>query len=563
MHKKIAPYYDVIVVGSGIGGLTAALLHAKFGRQKVLLLEQHFKPGGYLQSFSRGKYTWDVGLHYLGAMAAGTFPRKIMDLLTRGQVTWRALPDPFEVFHYPAFTISQPPELVRYLERLRQTFPEELGLDAYIRDLRLAMRWGTWQFAAKVLPRFLAWFPRLIARLFYGRYRERKLVDSLNEHFHSESIKAVLASQCGDYGLSPSQASLFVHASIFFHYEAGGYRPEGGASELVQAITRHLRHLGVDLFLGQRVDEILIENASVRGVRCTPVHGEETRGPSTVVQAGRIVSAVGVRNTYLQMVDRTWIPPQLRKILQDFPPGSSMIVTYLGLKEDPAALGFDGANHWFYQTSNLSELGSKLANPEALGVPAVFVSFDRSKNVRGETIHTATLVAPACYQAFRNCGDPGRWQHRSAAYEQLKTEQGQRLLDLVDGRVPGFRALVDTLEISTPLSFEYFSRHPRGEVYGLPGLGMRYTCHALGPRTPIKGLTLAGADSLAHGVVGAMMGGLAAYSSSLGPWQVIRFFRMLSRLRIPDPGDGSQTQGGIPASEAPSLRPARPYPHGS
>jgi len=62
--------YDAIIVGSGIGGLTTAALLSKCFKKKILVLEQHFQPGGLTHDFQRkGKFHWDVGLHYVGEMA--------------------------------------------------------------------------------------------------------------------------------------------------------------------------------------------------------------------------------------------------------------------------------------------------------------------------------------------------------------------------------------------------------------------------------------------------------------------------------------------------------------
>ena len=529
MKNTLQRHYDAIIIGSGMGGLAAALFHAKFGKQKVLLVEQHSKLGGFTHSFSRGKYTWNVGLHYVGAMCSGSFVRKIMDVLTRNQVTWQALPDPFEVYHFPGFTVKQPNGYKNYIRELKARFPLETGIDAYLKDLKRARIWGNIFFASKVLPGHVAWLPRLIARLFLGKYQDRKFIDSLNDHLHSDKIKAVLTGQCGDYGLSPSKASLFIHATIFFHYEMGAHRPAGGAQAVVETIVAHLRDLDADFAVSHCVQEILIKRGKVHGVRLALVDREGTQQPGFEVYADRVVSAVGARNTYLKLINPMRAPKKLCASLRSFPAGTSMLVAYLGLKGDPAKLGFSGENHWFYRSTDLEQLDRMLDQPEDNGAPIVYVSFDKQQDADGKMIHTATLIASARYHAFLDCGEMGTWKKRSPAYEKLKAEQGQKLVDLVEKEAPGFSDLIDTKVFSTPLSIEWFSCHPEGEAYGLPAIPERYHIHALGPRTPIQGLTLAGADSLAHGVVGAMVGGMTAFTSSLGFLGVVRFFRELAQ----------------------------------
>lgn len=90
--------YDAIVIGSGMGGLTTASLLAQFGKKRVLVLERHFKLGGFTHSFRRKKYEWDVGVHYVGEMQDGAMTRRLMDLVTRGGVKWNKIGSPYERF---------------------------------------------------------------------------------------------------------------------------------------------------------------------------------------------------------------------------------------------------------------------------------------------------------------------------------------------------------------------------------------------------------------------------------------------------------------------------------
>ena len=89
--------YDAIVVGSGIGGLASALLPAKYGRKKVLVLERHYTAGGFTHTFKRPGYEWDVGVHYLGEMGKkDSATRRMFDELTGGRLDWAPMPDAYE-----------------------------------------------------------------------------------------------------------------------------------------------------------------------------------------------------------------------------------------------------------------------------------------------------------------------------------------------------------------------------------------------------------------------------------------------------------------------------------
>src|SRR5690606_25357841 len=84
--------YDAVVIGSGIGGLTAAALLSQAGK-KVLVLEQHYTAGGYTHSYDRNGYEWDVGVHYIGDMGTNTLARKVMDRISGNRLHWAPMED--------------------------------------------------------------------------------------------------------------------------------------------------------------------------------------------------------------------------------------------------------------------------------------------------------------------------------------------------------------------------------------------------------------------------------------------------------------------------------------
>ena len=138
----MVPAWDAIVIGSGIGGMSAAGLLAKVGGMKVLVLEKHSERGGQTHMFRRDGAAWDVGLHYVGELDKGSIIRTVIDFLSGGALEWNKMTDEFERFLYPGLNFAVPSDPARYLQRLVERFPDEApAIRTYFSDLRAVAAW--------------------------------------------------------------------------------------------------------------------------------------------------------------------------------------------------------------------------------------------------------------------------------------------------------------------------------------------------------------------------------------------------------------------------------------
>ena len=500
--------YDAIVIGSGIGGLGAASLLAQVAGRRVLVLERHFKLGGFTHSFRRGRFSWDVGLHYVGEMNEGSPGRRLFDLACGGAVAWERMPSPYDVFEYPGLTFEVPDGEEAYASALGDAFPRErTGIAAFFRDLSRASGWFNRFAAAQLLPPPLS----AVAPLPGRSLALTPTAEVLARRFQDPRLRAVAASQWGDYGLPPSQSAFAIHALIARHYLRGAYYPCGGAGVIAPALASAIEAVGGACRVNHAVLGILVEAGRAVGVLVRAREGGAER--TVEYRAPLVISDAGALATYGVL-----LPPGVRRSPSRKPAptlGASAVTLYLGLREDPGALGFRGENRWIFERDD-HEATFAARNDLARGQAGMaYLSFPSLKDPLCRA-HTAEIVAPIDAEVF-SAWRGAAWKRRGEAYESLKRTIGEGLLELVERRHPGFRDLVEYAELSTPLSIEHFTSHARGGLYGVPATPARFSDRALRARTPVPGLLLAGADACSLGIMGAFMGGTLAAATALGP----------------------------------------------
>ena len=534
--------YDVIVIGSGIGGLTTAGLLARAAGKRVLVLERHTEPGGLTHTFRRDGASWDVGVHYIGQVGPGSRARTYFDYLSGGELEWNRMPDAYDRFVYPDLDLSVSSDPDRYERELVAAFPQEArAIHRYFKAVRRTTAWAAMGFVQEMVPRPMASLLRLAQRM-GGRTATGTTKAYLDSHFRSPELKAVLASQWGDYGLPPSRSAFAVHAMVVSHYLEGGWFPQGGSARIARTFEKGIEQAGGAVRVAQEVTEILLDDGAASGVRVMDHRGPLSR--ERVYRAPVIVSAVGASNTFNRLLptfgDIGRLTGPARHTLEDLGTGTSAVTVFLRLRDDPRSIGLDGGNIWVNR-----DLDHERTQEHSVclleGRPHdVFVSFPSVKS--GESPHTAEIISFCDADSFRQWADLPKGD-RGPDYSALKERVARGMLDLAESAAPGLSDLVDYLEVSTPLTYAHYTAHPAGAFYGPPATPLRYRSDPLGPRTAIPRLFLSGQDAGSTGIMGAMMGGLAAACQVLGPRG---YSTITSALRTPPTPSASRGVHALP-----------------
>jgi phytoene dehydrogenase-like protein len=510
--------YDVIIIGSGIGALSAGGILAKTFGKRVLILERHFKAGGFTHTFKRKDgYHWDVGLHYVGELNPKSMPYKLFHYLSDGKIIWNKMPEPYDKFVYPDFSFEfySGKKFLKY--SIVKAFPhEERAIGRYFRDIDKAMAWSAAYNFSKMFPSYIGAMIRGIATPF-KKLALSTTKEYLDSNFKDEKLKALLASQWGDYGLPPSQSAFEIHAMIASHYYEGGYYPAGGSKVIGDSIIPAIEKLGGAVLVSHTAEEIIVKDSRAIGVKVKDSHGELKE-----FYARDIISNAGAYLTYTQLL-KDCECSFFKEAIKNLPDGYSHVNLYIGLKDDPRKLGVTGGNIWIYDSYDHDAMAQD-ADAIINGKPhAIYLSFPSLKDPLAKG-HTAEIIAYADYSRFAKWKDQP-WKNRDAEYQALKESIAKGLIEMAGKTVKGFSGIVDYYELSTPLSSEHFTGFKNGAIYGLPAVPAKYNISELGVYTPVKNLYIAGADSFSHGIMGAFFGGVFAAAAAMGsPKSLFKIF---------------------------------------
>lgn len=517
--QKPGPW-DAIVIGSGIGGMVAAALLSKLGR-RVLVLEQHYVPGGFTHTFSRRGYRWDVGVHVIGEMTERGFPGRLLGALTDGRLKWASLGPVYDSFTMPGgFHIDYPDNPRQFRENLIEAFPAETeAIDGYLRLAREANGDMHAFYASRALPPSLgALADRLFARK-ARRHQNATVADVVSGLTRDPRLRTMFAAQWAYYGATPSRASFSIQASVVMHYLWGGYYPVGGSSRIAHELLRTVADAGGWTRVCADVREIILEGGRAVGVKL--VDGEELRAPI-------VVSAIGAIPTVTKLLPETARRADWTDEIARLRPGPAHVCLYLGFKGDIRTAGAGSRNLWFYDTWDCEQDVWRVSPSAPLGsAPVLYVSFPSLKDPTHEPgvecRHTGEAVTFVPWETFLAWRDK-KWMHRGGDYESFKHRLQDAMLEQLFRRLPGLQPMLDYAELSTPVSTDHFVRPAGGSIYGLESTPDRFSCKWLRSRTPVPGLLLAGVDVSGPGVMGGAVGGILA-AVSTEPVGAVRWLR--------------------------------------
>ncbi len=443
------PAFDVIVIGSGIGGLVTATQLAAKGAE-VLVLERYVIPGGSAGYFEREGYRFDVG----ASMIFGFGTQGTTNLLTRAldavNVSLETIPDPVQIhYHLPdGLNLKVYKDYEKFLHQITAYFPQEqVGIRRFYDECwKVFNCLNRMELLSLEEPRYLtrAFFQHPLACLGLVKYLPQNAGDMARRYIKDPQLLKFIDMECYCWSVVPADLTPMINAGMVFsdrHYGGINY-PKGGVGQIAQKLVEGLEKAGGKIQYQARVTKILTEDGRAVGVQMA--NGK-------IYRARRVVSNSTRWDTFEKLLPALEMPKAERKWQRRYQKSPSFLSLHLGAKAEVLPEGTE-CHHI------LLEDWDKMEAAEG----TIFVSIPTllDPDLAPTGFHIIHAFTPSWMQ---------NWQGFSPTeYEQKKEEAAGRIIERLEKIFPGLDAGLDYLEVGTPRTHRRFLGREDGTYGPIP-----------------------------------------------------------------------------------------------
>jgi phytoene dehydrogenase-like protein len=457
MSKLHSNIYDVIIIGAGISGLICACYLAKAG-MKVLVVEQHDKPGGYFTSFKRKGFLFDAAAHSFGNYREGGHVRKILTEIGVDKIVKIKRFDPSNIIITPDLKVTLWNDKKTTVAHLASIFPEEKNNIINYYDFLTSEN----QFE-------------------FAKLKDKTFGSLLRTFFRDEKlINLIAAPVFGSGGLPPSSMHSFIGSKIFSEFIIdGGYYPEGGMQNISNALDYIVKQNKGTIFYKRCVKKILCKNRRAMGVKLDN---------NEVLLSKYVISACDMTQTFKTFLGKRMVGDQVNRNLNNMSPSLSFFILYIGLEKPFKGLPPRGTNMWYLPYYDLDEIYHNITqcNFDKAGMYLLRVSPDKRTLL-------ASFLAPFKTESF---------------WRQHKKGIAQDFLNKIEDLIPNLKKHIVYFDAATPATLYRYTRNYKGAAFGWEKTPSQTFDPLFSRATFVPGLYLTGHwTSTAYGMPGACYSG--------------------------------------------------------
>jgi all-trans-retinol 13,14-reductase len=488
--------YDIVIVGSGLGGLVSSIILAKEG-YKVCVLEKNNQFGGNLQTFVRDKTIFDTGIHYIGGLSEGQNLYKyfkylgIMDELRLKKMD----EDAFDIISFESEGEEYPHAqgYENFIKQLVKSFPdEEAALERY----------------CKLVVDVCDTFPlyNLNAEGKYQSeilsYNAKECIDGITQN---EKLRAVLAGTNFLYAGIAEKSPFYVHALSVNSYIQSSWRCVNGGSQITKQLIKQLKKYGGEIYKYKDVANFEVEDNKIVSV---------ITKENEVVKADMFISNIDPKAT-LKMVGLSHFRKSYYERIDKLESVISAFSLYIVFK--PNTFKYLNCNYYHFKSADNVWTAYEY---DDTSWPKAYMA---SMNFSGKNEDWAEGMTFITYMKY---DDVKEWEEtfnttaeksdRGLSYEEFKTQKTEKFLREIEVKFPNIRDCIKSIHTSTPLSYRDYIGGNSGNMYGYVKDCNNPMLTFIAPKTKLDNLYLTGQSINMHGVLGVTIGAVLTCSEIVG-----------------------------------------------
>ena len=494
---------DVVIVGAGLGGLSAAR-HLQEKGFDVVVVEHHTKPGGYAHYFRASGYRFEVALHALDGLGAGGWAKPMFETLGVSESVEFNRLDPFYTVSFPDFDLDVTTDISEYISVVSQVFPDEREGLTELFDAIKRIGHDVGRFSADRMSGISVNQAQMLER-----YPDMAMAFASNwetfvsQYLSSQEVRAVVTTLWGYLGLPPSKLSAGQFAlTLLSYFSAGAWYPTGGSGAMTFAIADAIEAAGGSVFLRNTVTSI---------VPGGPQSVTVTTNKGLVVEAKAVISNASPISTAALLPEGTADEDWMEKIGSDIPALATFTV-HLGVGRDLVSDGWD--HHEFFEMSgyDIEAEYEAIVSGDFANAGMIISNYsvvDPGCAPEGKSVIVLTVLAPWDHNDVWGTGGDLDGYQDNPRYVEEKEAVAAVLIDRAAHRIPHLKESIEVTLIGTPLTNARYMLQPHGSIYGREQTVANMMNRARSS-TPVPNLFLAGAWIGGGGMTAAVASGKSA-----------------------------------------------------
>jgi len=487
----------VVIIGSGLGGLSSGVILAKNGYD-VTILEKQPQIGGCLQCFKRKGVKFETGMHFIGSAAHGQTLDKLAHYfeIDRSVRLHPLDPEGYDIVSFQGeqykFAIGREP----FIRQMAEYFPKERENLEHYYDLIEQVAHASSLHSLRHTETDAA---------LQTEYLLRSINDVIDETISDERLRNVLVGNLPLYAAERDKTPFATHAFIMDFYNQSAFRIAGGSDNVATALAETLKRYGGKIYTRKEASEIVCDTLKALGVQTTD---------GTFFASDIIISDIHPTQT-LRLVQSPLIRPAYRQRIENLQNTIGGFSVYLRFKKD--CVPYMNANFYGYTQKTAWDCEKYDQNTWPKGY--LYMHFCPEQ--------PSQWAQSGVILSYMHFSEVAKWVgtkvgQRGEEYEQMKREKATKLLEVVSRDFPKILDEIDDFYTSTPLTYLDYTGTIGGSMYGIKKditLGNSARVHH---RTRIPNLLLTGQNINSHGMLGVLVGTIVTCSELIGSEEIFR-----------------------------------------